>query len=241
MKDYLQDLIHHTHGLGVIDLVKVTGTDKQTTISAIADDKTVVVEGTFNTPVADFLGTFGIPNLAKVKGILSLFDADDKAFAINALRNKDDVLTDIHFTHPSIKLNYNHRLMAKTIVEEKVKNVTFKGAAWNVEFEPTVEGIMWMKKMSALHSEEQNFITKTDKGELKICFGDPSSHRGDFVFQSGVSGTLSRAWQWPVKVFIGIMDLTGDKTIRISDQGAAEITVDSGLATYRYLLPAQAK
>jgi hypothetical protein len=46
---------------------------------------------------------------------------------------------------------------------------------------------------------------------------------------------------WPVKVFQSIMDLPGDKTVRISDAGAAEIVVDSGLATYRYLLPAQAK
>jgi len=37
------------------------------------------------------------------------------------------------------------------------------------------------------------------------------------------------------------MDLTGDKKVRISDDGAAEITVDSGLAAYQYLLPAQSK
>jgi hypothetical protein len=46
---------------------------------------------------------------------------------------------------------------------------------------------------------------------------------------------------WPVKEIIGILDLVGDKTVRISDQGAVEITVDSGLATYVYLLPAQKK
>ena len=69
----------------------------------------------------------------------------------------------------------------------------------------------------------------------------PSTHSGNFVFHPGVSGNLNRAWQWPVKVFLSIMDLPGEKTVRISDQGAAEITVDSGLATYRYLLPAQAK
>jgi hypothetical protein len=44
-----------------------------------------------------------------------------------------------------------------------------------------------------------------------------------------------------VKVFTAIMDLPGDKTIRIADQGAVEITVDSGIATYKYLLPAQSK
>jgi Cu2+-containing amine oxidase len=46
---------------------------------------------------------------------------------------------------------------------------------------------------------------------------------------------------WPVKQFLAIMDLTGDKIVRISDQGVAEIIVDSGVATYRYLLPAQVK
>jgi hypothetical protein len=46
---------------------------------------------------------------------------------------------------------------------------------------------------------------------------------------------------WPVKEFLSIMDLPGDKIIRISDAGATEIVVDSGLAVYRYLLPAQAK
>jgi hypothetical protein len=56
-----------------------------------------------------------------------------------------------------------------------------------------------------------------------------------------VSGQLKRAWSWPAKQFVSIMDLTGDKKVRISDDGAAEITVDSGLAVYQYLLPAQSK
>ncbi len=76
---------------------------------------------------------------------------------------------------------------------------------------------------------------------MKIYFGDPSTHSGNFIFQPGVSGNLSRSWQWPVKVFLAIMDLPGDKTVRFADAGAAEITVNSGLGTWQYLLPAQAK
>ena len=119
--------------------------------------------------------------------------------------------------------------------------MTFKGAAWDIEFEPTIAGILRLKKQAQANSEELNFTTKTDNGDLKIFFGDPSTHSGNFVFQPGVTGTLSRTWQWPVKVFLSIMDLPGDKTVRISDQGAAEITVDSGYTVYQYLLPAQAK
>jgi len=240
MKDNLQDLIQYTHGLGVIDLVKVVGTDKQTVISAIAEDKSVVVEGTFKTPLADFIGTFGMPNLGKLKTILSFEEYDEHA-KINVKLNKDDIPDSIHFETKAHDFVNDYRLMSKAIVEEKVKPVKFKGAAWNVEFEPTVAGIMRLKKQAQANSEETTFTTKTDKNDLKIYFGDPSTHSGNFVFQPDVSGTLSRAWQWPVKVFLAIMDLPGEKTVRISDQGAAEITVDSGLATYRYLLPAQSK
>ena len=240
MKDNLQDLIQYTHGLGVIDLIKVVGTDKQTVISAIAEDKSVIVEGTFKNPSVDFMGTFGMPNLAKLKTILGFDDYDEHA-KINVTKNKDDVPSAIHFETKAGDFVNDYRLMAKAIIDEKVKDVKFKGASWNVEFEPTVAGVMRLKKQASANSEELNFTTKTDKGDLRIYFGDASTHSGNFVFHADVEGTLSRAWQWPVKVFLAIMDLPGSKTVRISDQGAAEITVDSGLATYRYLLPAQAK
>ncbi len=76
---------------------------------------------------------------------------------------------------------------------------------------------------------------------LKFYFGDHSTHAGNFVFQSDITGQLKRAWSYPAKQFASIMDLVGDKTIRISDDGVAQITVDSGVAVYNYLLPAQSK
>jgi len=240
MKDNLQDLIQHTFGLGVVELVKVVGTDKQTSIFAIAEDKSVVVEGTFLNPNPEFIGTFGMPNLSKLKTILGFDDYDEHA-KINTTHNKEGVPTAIHFETKAGDFVNDYRLMSKSIVEEKVKDVKFKGAKWDVEFEPTVAGIMRLKKQASANSEEVHFTTKTDKNDLKIYFGDPSTHSGNFVFHTDVNGTLNKAWQWPVKVFMSIMDLPGNKTVRISDQGATEVTVDSGLAIYRYLLPAQAK
>lgn len=243
MKDYLQDLIAHTHGLGNVDLIKVTGTDKETQINAIAEDKSVIVSGTLKTPVADFIGTFGMPNLGKLKTILGFDDYDaDAKISVNKV-NKDgvDTPTTIHFETKTGDFVNDYRLMSKAIVEEKVKTVTFKGAAWNVEFEPSVAGIQRLKKQASANSEEEHFIMTTVNGDLKINFGDPSTHSGNFVFHPSVGGTLNKQWNWPVKVFLAIMDLPGDKTIKVSDAGATEITVDSGMATYRYLLPANAK
>lgn len=243
MKDYLLDLIQHTHGLGVVELVKIEGTDTETKLSAYAEDKSVIVTGTFNTPIDGFQGTFGMPNLVKLKTILSFDDYDDQAI-INVTRKDDNgtkIPSAIHFETKTGDFVNDYRLMSKTLIEDRVKTVTFKGASWDVEFEPTIAGIQRLKKQASANSEETNFVTKTDGGHLKIYFGEPSTHSGNFVFQSDVAGTLTKAWNWPVKVFLAIMDLPGDKVVRFADAGAAEITVESGLAKYRYLLPAQAK
>ena len=91
------------------------------------------------------------------------------------------------------------------------------------------------------NAEQANFQAKTENGDLKFFFGDHSTHSGNFVFQAGVTGQLKRAWSWPAQQVMGILALTGDKIIRISDDGAAKISVDSGIAVYNYILPAQSK
>jgi hypothetical protein len=74
-----------------------------------------------------------------------------------------------------------------------------------------------------------------------FSFGDASTHAGSFIFQAGVDGKLRQVWSWPVVQVMSILALAGDKTIRIADAGAMQITVDSGLAEYNYILPAQSK
>lgn len=241
MKDHLQDIIAHTHNLGVIDLIKVVGTPQETTVSAIAEDRTVIITGKFANPHAEFIGTFGMPNLSKLKTILS-FDEYDKDATINVTRTDRDgvsVPTAIHFETKTGDFVNDYRLMSQTIVEEKVKQVKFAGATWNIEFEPKVVNIQRLKKQASANSEETTFVTKTDGTDLKIYFGDVATHSGNFVFESGVQGQLQHQWAWPVRQFLSIMDLVGDKRVYISDQGAMRITVDSGVAKYEYLLPAQ--
>ena len=102
-----------------------------------------------------------------------------------------------------------------------------------------------MKLQSAAHSEEPTFNVKTvDTGsatDLVFSFGDASTHAGEFVFQPSISGKLAHTWAWPVAQTQAILSLGGDITMSISDQGAMQIAVDSGLATYNYILPAQSK
>jgi hypothetical protein len=240
MRDHLLDLVEHTHDLGVIDLVKITGDDKTTVISGLAEDRNVVVEGTFAQPHADFMGTFGMPNLSKLKILLNLQEYRENA-QLSLTRKDTGVADGINFVNATGDFKNNYRFMAAEIVNEKLKTVKFKGVNWHIEFTPTVAAIQRLKMQAQANAEEVNFTAKTDNGDLKFSFGDHSTHSGNFVFHAGVTGTLKRTWSWPIKTVISILDLTGDKTFRISDDGAAQITVDSGLAVYNYILPAQSK
>lgn len=243
MKDYLLDLVEHTFDLGCIDLVKITGTDQETVIDGLAEDRSVVIQARFHAPVADFIGTFGMPNLSKLKILLNLGEYRENATITVARQDREGVSTPVglHFTNSTNDFRNDYRFMTSEIVAEKLKTVKFKGANWNIEFEPTMAGIQRLKMQAQANAEEPTFQARTDADDLKLSFGDHSTHAGEFVFHAAVGGALKRAWSWPVKQVISILDLTGDKVFRISDEGAAQITVDSGIAVYNYILPAQSK
>lgn len=240
MKDHLLDLVSHTLDLGCIDLVKIVGDDKTTTVSGLAEDKSVVLQGEFHAPVVEFAGTFGMPNLNKLKILLNLPEYKENA-NLSITRKPDGSPDGIDFVNATGDFRNNYRFMSSEIVNEKLKTAKFRGVNWNIEFNPSVASIQRLRMQVQANAEETVFQAKTVDGDLKFFFGDHSTHAGNFVFQHGVGGTLKRAWSWPVNAVQNILSLSGDKTMRISDDGAAMITVDSGLAKYEYILPAQTK
>jgi hypothetical protein len=240
MKDHLLDLVQHTYDLGCIDLIKVTGSTADTTVNGVAEDKSVILEAQFANPVADFIGTFGMPNLGKLKTLINLqeYREDAKLAITKRATGEPDGIT---FENKAGDFRNNYRFMASEIVNDKLKTLKFKGVNWHITFEPTVAAIQRLKMQAQANSEEPNFQVKTENKNLKFFFGDHSTHSGNFVFQPDVTGTLKHSWSWPVAQVTSILGLVGDKTMKISDDGCMQITVDSGLAVYNYILPAQTK
>ena len=240
MKDILQDIVAHTHALGFLSLVKVTGADT-TTIESMAEDRSVILTATTNSAVAD--GTFGMPNLDKLALHLKNpeYQKDAKIDVVQAERNGETIPTHIHFENAAGDFQNDYRFMNQAIIEEKLKSVKFKGASWEVSFAPSVAAIGRMKLQSAAHSEEPTFNVKTENNNLVFSFGDASTHAGNFVFEAGIEGDLKHTWAWPVAQTQAILSLDGDIKMSISDQGAMQISVDSGMAIYDYILPAQSK
>lgn len=243
MRDYLLDLVGHTHDLGCIDLIKITGTDTATEVEGLAQDKSVILKAQFTTPLADFTGVFGMPNLDKLKILLNIAEYRENAdiTVIQQERNGNSVPVGLNFKNRAGDFRNDYRFMSEAIVTETLKSVRFKGTTWSLEFEPTVAGIQRLKMQAQANSDIPVFEVRTDKGNLCFGFGDHSTHAGEFVFQPAVTGTLKHSWSWPVKQVIAILDLVGDKVMRITDEGAMQITVNSGIAVYNYFLPAQSK
>lgn len=243
MKDYLHDIVQHTHALGVIDLVKITGTDQETTIDSIAEDRSVIVQAKFKNPVPEFVGTFGMPNLGKLNTVLNIPEYKENAKLSISMqqRNGADVPVGIAFENKAGDFKNEYRFMTSEIVNDKLKSVKMKNVKWGVEFNPTVQNIQRLKFQASANSDENTFTAKTENNQLKFYFGDHSSHAGNFVFHDGVTSTLAKSWAWPVNAVISILGLSGDKSMKISDEGVMQITVDSGIAEYNYLLPAQQK
>ena len=242
MKDILQDVVSHTHSLGFITTLKVVA-EQETSIESMAEDRSVVLSATTHSPVSEFVGTFGMPDLNKLAYHLKNPEYQDKAKidVVQEERNGEIIPTHIHFENEVGDFQNDYRFMNKAIIEEKLKSVKFKGSTWDVEFTPSVAAIARMKLMAGAHSEEPVFQVKTEDGNLNFYFGDLNTHAGKFTFQHDVGGTLQHTWAWPVAQTIAILNLDGDKTMSITDQGAMKISVDSGMAKYDYILPAQQK
>jgi len=240
MRDQLVDLLEHTHNLGCVDLIKIEGTEEETTFTGLADDRSVVIQGKFHDPIPEFVGTFGMPNMSNLKTILSL-EPYKKDAIISVKNDKEKGPVSMNFKEGGGDFQNDFRFMVKEVVEDKLKPVKFKGANWDVEFEPAVASIQRLKYQSAACPDELTFTMKTVDNQLKIYLGDHSSHSGEFIFQHDVSGDIIDKWHWPIEHSINILSLAGDKSMKVSNDGATQITVDSGLGEYVFILPAQSK
>lgn len=243
IKDILTDIVAHTHSLGFLPLVKITGDAKTTTIESMAEDRSVIVTASAHKAVGEFDGTFGMPNLDKLN--LHLKNPEYKENAeinvVKADRNGVTIPVGLHFENQASDFQNDYRFMNADIINEKLKTVKFKGANWDVSFEPSMSAIGRLKLQAAAHSEETVFQVRTEDSNLVFFFGDASTHAGSFVFQPNVVGKLKHTWAWPVSQVQSILNLSGTITMKISDAGAMQITVDSGVTEYNYILPAQSK
>jgi hypothetical protein len=244
MKDILQDIVGHTHNLGFLNTVKITGDSKKTQIDSMADDRSVIMYGETANPYPDMVGVFGMPQMNKLKYLLDCpeYKEDAKIEVTTADKNGDTIPTGLHFENKTKDFKNDYRFMNTDIINEKLKTVKFRGVKWDVEINPSIQSIQRFNFQAQANNEHTTFLAKTDGGNLKFVFGDQSTHGGEFVFATGVTGNLNKAWTWPVQSVLSILKIADANNAKVSfsNEGAMQIELDSGLATYKYIIPAQA-
>jgi hypothetical protein len=242
MKDILQDIVSHTNSLGLA-LLKVSTDKKGTEITSLTEDRSIILFAETHNKVDEFNGVFGMTNLDKLSLHLKNpeYRENAKIEVVTDERNDEEIPTHIHFENEAGDFENDYRFMNQQIIETKLKTVKFKGANWQVDFQPSVAAIGRLKLMAAAHSEEPHVNISTNKEGLEFQFGDMSSHAGKFIFNADPDQKLKKSWAYPIKQLQEILSLDGEISMYISDDGAMKITVDSGLIAYDYILPAQAK
>jgi len=244
MQDILMDIVSHTQNLGFLTTVKITGEAAKTEVFSMADDRSVIMTAETANPYPDMVGVFGMPQLQKLKYLLDgpEYKEDAKITIVSADRNGADIPVGIHFENKDGDFKNDYRFMNSDIINEKMKTVKFRGANWDVEIEPSVAAVQRFNFQAGANSEHPTFLAKTDNNQLKFIFGDASTHGGEFVFAQDVSGKLDRGWTWPVAPILAILKIAdvNNTKMSLSNEGAIQITLDSGLATYKYIIPAQA-
>jgi len=259
----LRDLTRHTSGLD-IDMIKIIGDNGSVEFEGINDDKTVVLKGNFVKNVPELEGTFGLSQLDYLTKCVNEYKQKDdsievvrveKTFSVATTDNNgtslrddsgeviyekitEDIIERLVFSRKSPKMVNPYRVLDRRMITEQP---SFKGAEWDVVITPTSQAINSLAVQAGMGVEEY-FGVKTEDKILYLTFGDTSS-QAIVEFAHDVDGEITRSWIWGVGPVLNILKMSdnADCTMSFLDKGALQITLETGLAKYNYIMPAKAR
>jgi hypothetical protein len=243
-KDVIQDIVKMTAGLGFINAVKVTGNDTETTLDAMDTERTVILKAKLHNTLPEFAGEFGLGNLGFLSGVSALPNYKEETATIDVVsRERNGVSSPDHLMFRDAEGNTDqYRFMSKEIIDQNLQTVKFKGTEWDVTFEPTKAKVAELQAVAGIYGGiEPNFTVKTLDGNLEITVGaSDGSFTGKRTFAQNVDGELNEGYAWPLNQVLAILKLgmTGTCVFQISKRGALQISIDTGIGKYDYILPA---
>lgn len=242
-KDAIQDMVRNVLSTGFFDKIKVTAGKKETLIEALEKDKQVILKARTLLPVEGWQGEFGLANLSLLSAIAGdpeFSHKDSSLELVTQQRGGEDVPSELHYQNRS-KSFISYRFVAKDMVPDQPK---YNEPTWDVTVKPTksvIQQFNWAA--GSLSTYEQYFIPKTVDGELRMFIGEEgaASQRGGVVFATDVKGEFESNHKWTVPLMSQVLKLMGesDADFRLSVKGAIQVTLNTGIAEYRYIFPAK--
>ena len=228
IKDIFKDVLRHTHALGFIEMVKITGTTEGTEIEAMDADKTVILKGKLHNPVADFVDqTVGLSRMSVLDGYLKFPGFGDEGSNVEVKtqeRNGNDIPVEISFSSAEGHTGSYRFMLADVSIQPTQKNLKDLGYFNGVlgGFEPV-------------------FSPSTKDGALFFSIGEGAGDKSKLPINNNVEGELSGNWKWEIDKALSILRLSDSAncTVSFANAGAMQIVIDSGLGEYTYILPAK--
>lgn len=245
IKDIFKDVLRHTHALGFIEMVKISGDESLTEIEAMDADKTVILKGKLHNPVADFIDqTVGLSRMSVLDGYLKFPGFGDEGAKVEIetqSRNGEDIPVEISFESAEGHSG-SYRFMLADVINQQLKTVKMKEIPWDVTIVPTQKNLKDLGYFNGvLGGFEPVFSPTTENGALYFNIGEGAGDKGKLPINNNVDGDLSGNWKWEIDKALSILRLSDSAncTVSFSNAGAMQIVIDSGLGEYTYILPAK--
>lgn len=244
MKKVFEDVLAHTHGLGFIDMVKVVGTDDDTKLECMSENKNVVLYAGLSEPIAELEGTTGLARMAVLSGYLRFPAFQDDSASMTVVRGQrgsTEVPVQIDFAAPGGHRS-TYRFMSPEVADE-IKVPVFRGVNWDLTVTPDEGSLRDLSYFAGiLGSFDPVFVARTDGDTLVFSIGSGSNDRTDVPFATGVSGSLAGRWAWPLAETLSILKLAVQAdscAMMFSEKGALKIEMTTEHGVYEYILPAK--
>lgn len=245
VKDTLKDILKHTHGLGIFEMVKITGTDAETAIETTDAEKTVILKGKTVNVVPDFEdATVGLSRMSVLNGYLQYPGFDDEKATVGIVtqeRNGETVPVEVKF-EAADGTDAVYRFMLADVINQQLKEIKFRGAEFDIDIVPTAKNIKDLVYFNGiLGAFESNFSPRIVDKKLYFHIGDGVSDRTKILIAEGVTAKINADLRWPLDIVLKILKLSdsSNATLSINTKGLLQIKIHSGLGEYTYLLPSK--
>lgn len=250
LKDNLKDILDHTHGLGFIEAVKISGKSDETKIQAMSEDRSVVLSGELKENLEELDGhIIGMARMSVLQGYLNFGPFMTDGTTVDITKQKritgEEQPSQVDFKSDNgHKASY--RFMGEEVAKEQIRVPKFKGADWDLTVTPKKKRIREFNQLTnILGPYEATFSPRLNGDTLELVIGKGTTDSGTIPLAEEVESVteINEDLEWPLKEVIAIMKL-GEKEhleMSISNQGMLQITMKSGIGNYKYLLPARSK
>ena len=239
MKNKLIDMVRQVAPL--FEKVRITGSESGTKVEAYTEDKMLFLVAELKTAVPEFVGEFGIGNLALLKGLLDFpsYKSDSAKFEVHRLtRDGLDYVSELVFHD-----GHGGHTLFRTINPRMIGDrAHIASIPWNVSVSPSRAKLTEVMQLTGMLTQyDQHFAVSYDDRTLLLTIGGKSASNHNAVVPLAEDiepGPLPSRMVFRVPHFVGVLKNAGNYpcTIRFAKDGVAGILIETDHGNYNYIL-----